>query len=350
MKYLPFSLKISSMQKLFLINFEKDPDEIYHGFEPQLFFNSSYGSGLRIIAWRKDGYVDVYQQPELPKDDDFNVAAKGLGELIIHSMPGARFNVSEKGVDVYFAFVDKRGRNVEVEIVERNARPNRPFTLLAPVGSSSENPTYFPLYLMNRFDFVRRSHTDVKISIDGRLHKPDTFPFPMNGSRVYFMRYSADTFLIDWCPAYNGPLKPYSPESPVDISANISESDAQIISVRAEREGQCVSVDFAPPFPDITGLEDHTALEGQFIIKANEEAAGKISGTYHVSREDEEIHIKMHPSGGWEPKPDTLFLKFFYKAVSMFRNWPKTYQWKAMIKLCPGTDPYMKSKWERIKL
>ena len=33
----PFSLKISPIERLFLINFEKDPDEIYSGFEPQWF-------------------------------------------------------------------------------------------------------------------------------------------------------------------------------------------------------------------------------------------------------------------------------------------------------------------------
>jgi hypothetical protein len=38
------------MERLFLINFEKDPDEIYIGFEPQWFDDAAYGTGLRIIA------------------------------------------------------------------------------------------------------------------------------------------------------------------------------------------------------------------------------------------------------------------------------------------------------------
>ncbi len=347
MIYSPFSLDIVPMQKLFLINFEKDPDEIYHGLEPQLFDDPSSGRGLRIIAWRKDGYVDVYQQPELPKEDDFNVASKGLANLIIDPMPGAYFHVSEKGVDVSFAFTDKTGREIDVRIVEKNPRPIRPFTLLAPVGSSSENPTSLPVYLMNSFDFVRRSLTEVRVSINGRLHKPDTFPFPMNGSRVYFMRYSADTFLVDWCPAYTGPLKPYFSDNPEGISINNGESGDAIFSVGAGRGQHSISVNFTPPFPEITGLQNKTVKEGQFIIKANKEAAGKISGTYHLTREGDEIQISMHPSGGWEPKPDTLFLKFFYKAVSMFRNWPKTYHWTARAKLRPGEAPFMESSWSR---
>jgi len=39
MQYLPFSFEITPMQKLFLINFEKDPDEIYMALEPQWFDN-----------------------------------------------------------------------------------------------------------------------------------------------------------------------------------------------------------------------------------------------------------------------------------------------------------------------
>ncbi len=31
--YSPFTLNIGPMERLFLINFEKDPDEIYIGFE-----------------------------------------------------------------------------------------------------------------------------------------------------------------------------------------------------------------------------------------------------------------------------------------------------------------------------
>ena len=347
MLYSPFSLSVDPMQKLFLINFEKDPDEIYQALEPQWFDDPVSGRGLRVIAWRRDGYVDVYQQPEVPKNHDFSVTAKGLADLIIHPMPGAYFQVTEKGVDVSFAFTDKAGRDIDVKIVEKNPRPTRPFTLLAPVGSSSENPTVLPVYLMNSFAFVRRSMTEVKISINGRLHKPDTFPIPMNGSRIYFMRYSNDTFLVDWCYEYTGPLKSYSSDNPEGITIDSGENGDVIKSISTERGQHSISVYFTPPFPEITGLQDKTTLEGQFIIKANKEAAGKISGTYLVSREGNQIQIKMHPSGGWEPKPDTLFLKFLFKAVSMFRNWTKTYYWTANIKLKPGDAPFMESKWSR---
>ncbi len=61
----PFFINIDTMQRLLLINFENDPDSVYIGFEPQVFADSINGYGHLIIGWRKDGWVDVYCQPEL---------------------------------------------------------------------------------------------------------------------------------------------------------------------------------------------------------------------------------------------------------------------------------------------
>ena len=348
MMFSPFSLDIIPMKRLFLINFEKDPDELYHGFEPQWFDDPGYGRGLRVVAWRKDGYVDVYQQPDLPKDDDFSLAAKGLGDLVVQPMAGSYFNVSARGVDTSFNFTDKAGREVDVKITEKNPRPTRPFTLLAPVGSSSEKPTYFPYYLMHSFDFVRRSMTEVRVSINGRLHKPDTFPIPLNGSKIYFMRYSNDTFLVNWCPAYQGPLKPLSTDTPRGMTIDADQTNGEISKVSAKRGEHSVAVSFSPPFPDVTRIEDKNTLQGQFVMAAEIEEAGIITGTYRANREGNRVQLEMHPGGGWQPKPGTLFLKILFGAVSIFRSWPKTYLWKATITLRPGGEHTMDSGWFRV--
>lgn len=345
----PFSLDVIPMQRLFLINFEKDPDELYQGFEPQWFDDPGYGRGLRVVAWRKDGYIDVYQQPDLSKDADFSLAAKGLGDLVVQQMTDSYFKISDQGVNVSFAFTDKTGRDVDVRIVEKSPRPTRPFTILAPVGSSSEKPTFFPYYLMNSFYFVRRSMTEVRISINGRLHRPDAFPVPLNGSRIYFMRYSNDTFLVNWCPAYKGPLKPISTAKlqGIEFDTDQVSSATKIISARNGRHS--IMVSFTPPFPDVVGLNDKTCLTGEFVIKTNREAAGKITGTYIVNRQGDNVQVEMHPGGGWQSKPGTLFLKFLLGAVKMFREWPKTYRWTATITLRSGDNPYIESRWERIE-
>lgn len=353
--YSPFTLNISPMERLFLINFEKDPDEIYIGFEPQWFDDASYGTGLRIIAWRKDGYIDVYQQPGLTIEKRLDVAAKGLADTIISPLDSSRFNVTKSGIDVAFAFEDKVGRKVVVEIVEKNHKTTNPFSLLAPVGSSSANPSYLPVYMMFRFDFVRRSNTDVTIRINGRNHKADTFPFPLNGSRIYFMRYSDDTFLVDWCPAQSSHAlellrgegnKLYSQN---DTLYELIEHQNSLAFARmsTNRKSHNFTAEFIPPFPEVTHIADHTSFCGEFVL-GSDESAGVIRGIYEVARNGEEVEVILNPSGGWEPRPKTHFLKFLFSFVKIFRQWPKTYLWTAKIMLNEDTPPIMESRWTRI--
>lgn len=352
--YSPFNIKVNPMEKLFLIGFEKDPDEVYIGLEPQWFSNEAYGIGIRVIAWRKDGYVDVYQQPGLPLERNFDVAAKGLADLIQRPMENAKLVVSENGVDVCFTFKDKTGRHIEVEITEKSQKPTKPFTILAPVGSSSVTPSSLPVYFLHDFCFVRRAHTVVNICIDGRRHKPDTFPLPLDGSRVYFMRYSGDTLLVDWCVAQSGPMSPLIGEGDawVDSSKVIydfveTDGHKEIRRMRTMHSHHHVSVDFTPPFPEITCLRDKVVVDGHFVI-SGDESAGEVSGTYRVSRCDDEVQVTMNPHGGWNPRPKTLFLKMLFRVAKIFRNWPKTYQWTAKVKLNGAGAPSLESRWNRI--
>lgn len=362
----PFSLKISPIERLFLINFEKDPDGIYSGFEPQWFDDDSYGKGLRVIAWRKDGYVDVYQQPGLTIETKIDVAAKGLADTRICPMASAHFNVTKSGVDVAFDFEDKTGRKIEVEIVEKDQKPTHPFSLLAPVGSSSVNPTSLPVYFMFKFDFVRQKHTDVHISIDGRLHKADPFAFPLNGSRVYYIRYSADAFLVDWCPAQSQVLEPLNDDGKHHQDSNNTlydfTEDAQhpaIARMHSSRNNHTFTAEFHPPFPELNSIKDNASLQGAFIL-GTDASAGQVKGTYKASRSGDVVEVTLAPDGGWEPSPKTLFLKFLFRAAKIFRQWPKTYLWTAQIKLSDGVSngnasddtlnahPFMTSKWTRI--
>ena len=351
--FTPFKLNISPMERLFLINFEKDPDELYIGFEPQWFDDPLYGKGLRIIAWRKDGYVDVYQQPGLIKENRIDVAAKGLADTFVRPMTNARFNVTAYGVDAVFAFDDKSGRKVFVEIIEKSKKPTKPFSLLAPVGSSSVNPSSLPIYMMYKFDFVRQAHTDVTIRIDGRNHKADTFPFPLNGSRIYYMRYSADVFLVDWCPAQLEALEPlkevgnklYGADDTL-YELSPGEGSPAFARIQSRNKKHSFTAEFYPPFPEITHIAESTSLTGGFILSADE-SSGTVSGTYEVSRNGDEVIVSLIPSGGWKPRPSTLFLKGLFNAAKIFRKWPKTYQWSAKIMLSQEGPPIMESKWTR---
>ncbi len=61
--YNPFQISIDPMERLLLVNFEKNPDTIYVGIESQAFDDDVNGKGHLVIGWRVDGKVDVYHEP-----------------------------------------------------------------------------------------------------------------------------------------------------------------------------------------------------------------------------------------------------------------------------------------------
>lgn len=346
--YHPFNYKINPMEKLLLIGFEKDPDTIYIGFEPQQF-----AEGLRVIAWRRDGYVDVYQSESLPLEKNFDVAGKGLADILQRPMAGARFNVTPTGVDVFFSFEDKTGRYIEVEIVEQGRRSTHPFTILAPVGSSSEKPSSLPLYYLFDFYFVRKANTHVNISIDRVKHKPDSFPALMDGSRIYYMRYSADTFLVDWCVSADGELMPLSLAGEKTVHQNgityhfADDSGCwSLQSMSGKLRGHQVMVQFNPHYPDVTGLPVDAAVDGTFVI-TTDDSAGTLSGTYRVRKQGDNHEVELQPTVGWRPRPSTFFTRFLFAVAKIFKQWPTTYVYKAVFSL-RGDGATISSKWHRV--
>lgn len=62
---IPFKVKYNPVKKLAIIPFEKNPDVIYKSLELQYIEGEPYGRGYRIIAYRNDSYVDVYDDNSL---------------------------------------------------------------------------------------------------------------------------------------------------------------------------------------------------------------------------------------------------------------------------------------------
>ena len=97
--YLIFAIDIDPMERLLLINFEKDPDPVYIGFEPQVFDDDINGKGHLVIGWRADGRVDVYHQSSLTLDTHkYDIAGKGLAHMIATDMEEAFYEVNGFGV------------------------------------------------------------------------------------------------------------------------------------------------------------------------------------------------------------------------------------------------------------
>jgi len=353
--FLPFTARLDPMERLLIINFERDPDTVYIGFEPQAFDDPDTGRGLLVIGWQRDGRVDVYHQPQLNlKREDYDIVGKGLSDFAVRSFEGGHFTIGERGADLDLAFEDKTGRMVSLRVHERNPKPRRPFGLLAPFPSGTENPPGLPLVVLHDFYFVRQAHTDIAIAIDGRSHQPDALPAPIDGTRMHFVRYSPDLFAVIWNENHDGPL----PAAAVSSGEAVEAGDAvceirdnaghpEISAMRVETGRHTVRFAFDPPFPDIAHLADDLRLAGDLLVDLGP-ALGHIAGVYRVQRAGSTVTIGIHPAGGWRPRISKPSLWFIYTVAPVFRRWPTTYQWQAAVDLSQPGAPHMTSRWTRL--
>lgn len=340
----PFRFQIDPMKRLLLVNFEKDPDSKYIGFEPQYFEDEISGRGLLVIAWRMDLKVDVYHEASLsPKPEKYDIAGKGLGLMQEVKFKKHYFEIDDCGVQADIVFRDSEDRKVEILIQESHPKVRKPFGLLAPMGDAASKPSAMPLVLLHDFYFVRRNNTVWQVKIDGKSHQPDKLPIPLDGTWMYFTRYSSDPFIVTFNPAQNGAL--VNDLEGVDLESN--GYGAEMKEFVKSGDGHKIRLAFSPAFPQINLLKVGTELKGEFVI-AGHESTGKIKGIYHVKREGEQIQIKLRPSGGWQPNESKFSLRFLYTVAKVFKHWPKTYEWQASLKEVEG-EWEIQSKWERIQ-
>jgi hypothetical protein len=352
--YSPFDITIQPMRNLQLINMERDPDRLYVGFEPQTFDDSVHGKGFIVLAYRHDKKVDVYHQPSVHlKPETYDIVGAGLGEMFVRPFEGAHITITACGIDTAFAFADKEGRVIQVAIKETDGKPCTSGNILAPLGISTEKPPGLPLLFLYRFDFVRRSKTDVRIVIDGISHEIDPFPIPMNGARVYYSRYTASPFIVTWNPTFDGVLPCYYPNgsrmvSDGQLCYELEENSGhyEISRMQAADGEHTVSIRFEPPVPDVVALHDGAQAEGKFTINCTPDA-GLINGDYRINRRGDTVEMEIVPSGGWKPGKSTLSWRIAFFIVKMLRVWPKSYRWSAQIRLASG-HPNMRAAWERL--
>lgn len=349
---IPFSFTYYPLKKLALINFEKHPDEQYRGLEPQYIDDQKIGKGYRVIAYRNDGYVDVYDEVSLNdnNDDSFNVAGKGLGERIKTEMEHTKFEKTDGCLHISFQFTDKLKRSIAVDISERTKKKTKGLHLLAPVGTSTENPSYLPLFFLYNFDFVRKSKTEVKVTINGKRMKIDKFPFPLpkDFQWRYYTRYSDDCQIIEFAKAGSRAVA----ECFMDDSDSVVHEEIEYRFTKKTELKQMVlqqgdhlfSVEFNKGVPDLRHVEDHSTYEDLFTISVDDDM-GIVRGRYSVTRKNNEVMIELLPSGGWKPVPDSYFTKIMFREKSVFCSWPKTYRYTQYIDLITLQSV---SAWERI--
>lgn len=350
--YSPFSFSIDDMEHLLLINFEKDPDQYYNVFELQKAHDAENRARLLIIAYRIDGAVDIYHHDTYPMGSQA-VILNDAG-FFVRPLNDALFEIDSDNMKAYFSFNDKYGRLIRVEVNEHRRLKKRPFFMLAPIGVVAENPETFPVYSLYDMMFTNRKHTNISIEIGGRKHKPDTFFLPFDCASNYFSRYSADTFNVDWNKNFKGIMNPLIPEKEniyndrgTTYHLINNEGHYEIERMSTKSRNHQITAFFQPPIPDIACLLNQITLNGTFNI-TTDNTGGRIAGKYSIKNIDNIISIEIHPSLGWQPNERRWLLKFLYKVVKVFKEWPAHYQWNAEIRFERSDQVEMISGWNRI--
>jgi hypothetical protein len=349
----PFHIEIEPMERLLLINIENDPDSLYVGFEPQVFDDEKTGTGLLVIAWRTDGKVDVYHQPSLTLNPaGYDIAGKGLENMVPREMVGAFFEVNDHGAQADVSFEDIEGRLIELKLAEKSNRTRKPFGLLAPMGVAAENPSAMPLILLHDFYFVRRANTGLSVKINGHSHRPDNLPLPIDFSRMTFARYCPDPLIAKLQPAFDGVLSPIAFNEELTLQHDdhtielvMNRNMPEVRSISRNHDRHTLSLKFDPAFPNLHAFM-REAAEGRFEI-SGDPSTGFIRGVYRVVRHGDRLEIEIVPSEGWIPSPDKLSLRFLYSVQPMFKQWPASYRWTAVLEEVE-TEFTMTSNWERI--
>ncbi|WP_066173750.1 hypothetical protein [Bacillus marinisedimentorum] len=348
---IPFGLSCNPMRKLAIINFEKHPEEVYKGLELQNFNDAVYGNGYRVIAYRLDGYVDVYDDLKLNDIDSetFEVAGKGLCERKRVDMENVLFEVEEGCATIAFSFTDKFGRRIAASIQEYAAKESRAMNLLAPIGASTENPSYLPLFFLHEFDFIRKWKTDVKLTIDGKKIKQDNFPVRAavkDFQRRYYSRYTPDCQIIEFARAGTGVIEECIPDASGQVISGALKYKYRkgvLHNIKLKHPSHSLSLKFGLGFPDIRNIDHGPTYRDTFKIVADD-TMGYVSGEYSIKREGDSAKIELIPSGGWTPVPNSFLTNILLGEKSIFCSWPRTYKYTQQIDLLTLESV---SRWER---
>lgn len=341
---LPFKINYSPIKKLALINFEKKPDKLYKSLELQYIDGKSYGKGYRIIAYRNDDYVDVYDDYSLTyiENEKFNVVENGLNKHVQTHLDNVRFERTNGNVEITFRFSDLLNREISVSIIEHSNKRSISMNLLAPVGVGARKPDFLPVFFLYDFDFVRRSKTAANVEIDGKIVAIDKFPMPMNMQFRYFSRYSVNCQLIEFINTDYTKLIEVELDDKSSFTENCVKycfnSNGGLETVNIETENNPTIIEFVPAL-----TFNNVDLEGEFRI-APAECMGYIKGDYQINVDENTLayKLKLIPSEGWTPVPNSRITKMLFSQKSMFCCWSKKYCLKEVICL---KDMTIDGKW-----
>ena len=337
---IPFIVNYSPIKKLSIIPFEKKADKIYKAFELQYIDGEPYGNGYRIVAYRKDNYVDVYDDSSLKfqENEKFNVAERGLNRHIQVPIKKACLEKQNNCECISFSFRDLENRKIDFYIKEFSNKKSIPMNLLAPIGYGSKKPNFLPLFFMYDFDFIRKKHTQIECKIEDKKIVIDKFPMPMNMQFSYYARYSNQCELLEFANTDSLSFLEVDLNNNSYIDKNIEyifEDSNSLSKIIVHLEDGKIDINFSPCF----NMNKDT--KGIFKICPKEEM-GYLEGIYEINRDNDKISIRLVPKNGWNSVPNSFITKMILKPNSLFCKWSKNYEYIEEIDI---GKKIVKAKW-----
>jgi hypothetical protein len=337
----PFDLSVDRLARF--LNAELVDDPTYEALELQFFDDPEQGTGLlAFLQRREDRRVDYYVTPGLRLDRMSYAIGGGTGSWNETGFARHRFEVAADGVVADVRFVDVDGRPIEILVDDRDGRPRRRGTLLAPVGSGIDDPLALMLVHLHGFDLVRRGENDPVIRIGGRRVSPGALP----GRRFHgheLIKYAAPLHTIMVNRATAGPVPIVDRQGTTTV--RVADDGGGIAALVAGEGDRRVRLAFRPAVPDIATLRDGRTVHGAWRVFA-EDVPPLTGGSWTVVRRGDDVTIRFAVTDPWRPGPLPWLPRIVTRVVPVFRRWPTTYRWTARVTL--GDHPTMESHWERI--
>ena len=334
----PLSVTVEPVARF--LNCELADDPVYDGLELQWFDDDVHGTGmLAFLSRRADRCVDYYPQAGLRLDPRGYAIGGGTGAWTETSFDVARLEIADDGVDAAVQFTDVDGRLIEVRVHDRGGRRRRRRAdLLAPVGAGIDRPAALLLVWLHGFDLVRVTRTRPVIRIGGREASTGHLP-GVRLHRRHLVKYAAPLCAVEVNRSHDGTLPDPVPGRDVELSADGS----RIAAVAAEQGGHRALVTLDPGMSDVRDLDDGAAEDGHWHVTVD--GARLTGGTWRAARRADRVELALDVEERWRPRRLPWLMRVVTTVLPVFRRWPTTYRWRAVVTL--GPSPTMTSSWER---
>ncbi|NCA77236.1 MAG: hypothetical protein EOM90_12965 [Alphaproteobacteria bacterium] len=327
----PFRLNNEPIKRLLVADVKDDAE--YEGIEPQLFDSGESGKGLRILMYRKDKKVDVYWQPGVRPGLQNLSIGDGIGDTAESVMSPSRFEMTSTGVYLDIVFTDKLGRRVRIYIRENNS-DFHPVPFLAPVGSNVKSPNKLFAVYMKEFDFVKRQGTEINLQIGNRVLTPATFPLPMNGQRVYFIRYATNLVIGEINSLLTKPVVIENVRPGINKVGDLNlaiDDDGRIKECWVDQRNDPIGLKFDPGFPNLLALPRDKKIQGRWQYAVSSKVL--FGGTYTLRRDQDKVTVELDVTQPWKPGKLPFTYSLLTIFIRSFRTWPTTYKWTGTVDL-----------------